>query len=251
MPKKSVLFILLLLSLWTSACGSNTPTAPQTSATTVFTSTPDPCSAQNIPVEIEKVQKTMREFDDYATLASNTPQDQVIQILPDMQEIARRAEELPVPACLENLKKLQTSYMQEVVAMLMIFMTAADQARIDQISAGIAHARDTHLQYDVERARLLGVTLMPTPTLAEENLDSIFKITNISTGIINLYTDPDLNAPNAGMLRPQASLPAYGRTVDGRWLQVQAPDNPEQRVWVYASLVQISIPFDLIPVVAR
>ena len=155
MTHKIALPILLLLCLVTAACGSNAPAA---------TPTADLCSAENLPAEVNKVQMLMRNFDDYALLASNTPQGQLIQILPDMQRITRSAEDLPVPACLQALKDLQVTHMKAVVTTLMAFMRTTDAAGLEQVNAGISEARDLRMKYDVEAARLLGVTLTPSPT---------------------------------------------------------------------------------------
>lgn len=156
MTRKILLPVFLLLALWMSACGADP--APALTAQAA-----DPCSAQNLTESVKKIHNLTREFDKYATLASNTPQEQIIHILPDMQRIQTWMEDQSAPACLQTLKNLQLEHVRAVNATLVIFMNAKDQAALDQVSAGIAYARELHLQYDIERARLLGITLTPAP----------------------------------------------------------------------------------------
>jgi hypothetical protein len=156
MTRKILLPTLLLLALWLSACGEN-------SAPALTAQAADPCSAQNLPESVKKIHNLTREFDKYSTLASNTPQTQIVQVLPDMQRIETWMEDQAAPPCLQHLKDLQIQHVKTVNATLMIFMNAADQTALDQVNAGIAYARDLHLQYDVERARVLGITLTPAP----------------------------------------------------------------------------------------
>jgi len=159
----ALLFVFLF-----PACAEKTPmptaVEPAASATPVPpTATLDPCSEAAMPDEITKVNDLMREFDDYSRLASSTPQEQLVQVIPSLQEVRRRAESQEVPQCLANLKGLQISHMNTVIEILMIFMT---NAQGEQLNQGIAQARDLHMKYDIEMARLLGVTLVPQPTVA-------------------------------------------------------------------------------------
>ncbi|MFN8411153.1 MAG: hypothetical protein U0Z26_02070 [Anaerolineales bacterium] len=160
--KRSFFSILLIFPLFLAACLVQPPSEVATE-TPAPTSTPDLCSSENLPGEVAKVNKIMREFDDYSSLASNTPQAQLVTIIPELQRLLRDSEDQVVPPCLQNLVKLQQAHMSVVVQTLMLFMTSTDP---NVINPGIAQARDLHNQYDVELARLLGVTLAPTPTLA-------------------------------------------------------------------------------------
>lgn len=146
MFKNTVLPALLFFSLLLAACGEQAA------------STPDACLAENLPTEVDKVNKLMREFDDYSLLASSTPQAQLIQIIPELQRILRDAEDQTVPSCLNNLKQLQLDHMRIVVQTLIAFMSTTDDNGVELINTGIAQARDLHEQYDMERGRLLGVT---------------------------------------------------------------------------------------------
>jgi hypothetical protein len=66
-----------------------------------------------------------------------------------------------VPACLQDLKQLQLQHMEVVIQILLTFM---GETNADFVNQGIMQARDLRLQYDIEMARLLGVTLQPQPT---------------------------------------------------------------------------------------
>jgi hypothetical protein len=157
MRAKTIL-IFLCFAYFVTACGG----APSGSEPTEPTVTPDPCAPENLQAEVIKVNKLMREFDDYAELASNTVQGQLIQVIPEMQRILRDAEDQPAPACLVELKRLQIAHMNVVVQTLMAFMGNADA---QQVSAGIGQAQQLHNEYDVEMARLLGVTLVAPSTV--------------------------------------------------------------------------------------
>jgi hypothetical protein len=157
---------LLLLSLLTACAGKpSTPTVVELAAsatpTVVATATLDPCSEAALPGEVTKINDLMREFDDYSRLASSTPQEQLVQVIPSLQEVRRRAESQEVPQCLVNLKNLQLAHMNTVIEILMVFM---GNAQAEGVNPGIAQARDLHMKYDIEIARLLGVTLVPPPT---------------------------------------------------------------------------------------
>ena len=62
-----------------------------------------------------------------------------------------------------DLKKLQLAHMNVVIQVLMGFMNTTDAAGVEQINAAIAQARTLHGQYDIEMARLLGITLAAPP----------------------------------------------------------------------------------------
>ena len=261
MSKKNILMLVLIFSLFLAACSGEATPAPNAATATVveFTSTPDLCVGENLSAEIGKLNKLTREFDDYSALASNTPQSQLIQIIPDLQRVLRDAEDQTVPACLNDLKKLQLAHMSVVVQTLMGFLNTTDAAGADQINAGIAQARKLHGQYDVEMARLLGITLAvppsPTPGAATPEVNvpptstPVITVTNLGAGAVNLRSAPDLNAPEAGLLGAQVSTIALGKTADDQWIQVQVPDKPDQVAWVFAQLVQISVPISSVPVI--
>ena len=259
--------ILMLIVMMTSACsdlGEKTIPAPiltggQTTAPE-HTSTPDPCSAENLPGEVSNVHKLTREFDDYSTLASNTPQSQLVTIIPELQRVLRDAEDQRVPACLLDLKKFQLLHMNLVVQTLLAFVSSSNP---EGVNAGITKAREAHTQYDIELARLLGLTIVvPTDSVSGQpqatedpnaettpSFGSSPFVTNPGPSGVYLRVAPDLNAQEAGALQLNSSAPALGRTEDNIWIQIEIPNQPGQTAWVYASLVQVSVPIDQLPVV--
>jgi len=250
--KQFIFALLLAFSLLIAACG-RTP-APEITQTPAATSTPDLCSSENLPGAAAKVNKLMREFDDYSSLASNTPQSQLVVIIPEMQRILREAEDQTLPACMQNLKGMQLAHMQIVIQTLMAFMSSSD---VNLVNAGISQARELHGQYDIELARLLGITLVPRPTQApagatpqsNELPPSAALVTNPGPNSVNLRSAPGLDAPEAAVLAASASTVALGRSADDQWIMVEIPGQPGQAAWLYSTLVQLSVPIAQLPIV--
>jgi hypothetical protein len=264
MKNKTLIISALLIIFLMSACGAKTtaptaaPAAPAVPVAAVSpTSATDLCSKEKLPDEVSKVNDLMREFDDYSRLASSTPQDKLVQIIPTMQEVRRRAEVQKVPDCLRDLKVLQINHMNTVIEILMVFMANAQSADVNQ---GIAQARDLHMKYDVEIARLLGLTLVAPPTgdavapiVPNVTVDpnatvppaSLTKpaglsILNPGPNEVTLLSAPDATAGGVATLPAGSITPAFGRTADGLWFQVEVPGQPGQKAWVSTSAVQIS-----------
>jgi hypothetical protein len=242
---------LLVLVFFTAACGGNETQTPVETSIPAATQTPNPCIEPNVSAEVDKVHKHMREFDDYSALASNTPQAQLVMVVPELQRVLREAEDQAVPACLNDLKRLQVSHMRTVVQTLLAFIGSTDAA---VINSGIAQARDLHTQYDIERASLLGITLTvstaaPTSPPLQPSVTPTPMVTNSGTNELNLRNAPDFNAPAISVLPVAAATVALGRTADSQWILVQAPDQPNKSVWVYATVVQLSAPIESLPVV--
>jgi hypothetical protein len=261
MNRKYFPFILVFLILLTACSPAATVESGAETPLPALSSTPDLCSTEKLPEEVAKVNKLMREFDDYSSLASNTPQGQLINIIPDMQRILRDTEDLQVPVCLQTLKNLGMAHMDLVIQILMAFLNSSNaQADTEAINAGIAQARDLHTKYDVEVARLLGITLVAPPTVPagttpEANVipptavTAIAYVSNPGPSGVNLRSSPGLNAPEAGMLNVQTSTAAIGKSADAQWIKVEVPGQPGQTAWVFATLVQLSIPIEQLPVI--
>jgi hypothetical protein len=264
---KKRLFLLFTLSLIAtfiiSACGSSEPRptrTPKPTKTTqatkpavpLATATPDPCAPENIPAEVEKVHKLMREFDDASLLASNTPIDQLNPSIADLQRIRRDAEDQSVPSCLTTLKQYQLAHMNTVInTMLFMLSYQGSDDETETLNQGIALARQQHDQYVLELANVLGLTVVAAPTAAptqgtpvagETPVPAPLLIINPGPTAVNLRNQPDLNADNIGILDIGASAVVLGRTADALWYQVEFPGQAGQIAWVYASLVQLSDP---------
>lgn len=249
------LFFVLFIFTILVACGNAESISTQTPSASIQEIIPtiDLCVEPALSEEIAKVNKLMREFDDYSTLASNTPQAQLVVVIPELQRVLREAQDQSVPSCLENLKTLQVQHMQIVVQTLLAFM--GNSVNTELVNTGISQARDLHLQYDVEMARLLGITLqaptIPPPTDASVPTPTITPITLTNPGPneINLWSAPDFNAPVTGAMPAQVTVIALGRTADNLWIQVEIPNQPAVTAWVIASVAQLSVPIDQLPIV--
>lgn len=248
-------FFLLCIFIFLVACGNtqNTSTPTPSTSTPEITPTLDLCIEPNLSAEVAKTNKLMREFDDYSTLASNTPQAQLVDVIPELQRVLREAQDQTVPACLENLKKLQLQHMQAVVQTLLAFM--GNSANTELVNAGITQARQLRLQYDIELARLLGITLQapasPNPTTDSVTATSIPPVilTNPGPNELNLWSTPDFNAPVIGVMPVQATAIALGRTADNQWIKVEIQNQTGTiTAWVIASVAQLSIAIDQLPI---
>jgi hypothetical protein len=174
--KRTNVLLFLFAAAMLAACG-NAPSSTSTVAITTpdiqyivitatpppITSTPDPCAAENIQAEVQKIHAFMREFDDASTLAASRPREELAASIADLQRIRRNAEDQITPPCLVTLKTYQISHMNAVINTLVAFMGGADQATVDQ---GISLARQEHDQYTLELARVLGIPVeqVSTPT---------------------------------------------------------------------------------------
>jgi hypothetical protein len=211
--------------------------------------TPDLCSEANLPDEVTKINDLMREFDDYSGLASSTQQNQLVQVIPPLQEVRRRALSQEAPECLINLKSLQIDHMNTVIGTLLVFMS---DAQGENVTNGIAQASELHNQYDQEIGRLLGLTVIApvrlatgtpvanvTPISADQ--PSWFFVSNPGPDGATLRETPDLDADGVATLEAGLITAAFGQTPDGLWFQIEIPGQPGQKVWVLASLVQIVV----------
>lgn len=245
--------LILCIFIFLSACGEASTTSTAETSTPEVTSTPDPCIESNLPNEVAKLDRLMREFEDYSLLASNTPHPQLVVVIPDLQRVLRESEEQTVPACLTNLKLFQTQHMHAVVQTLLAFMSNSVDANL--VSASITKAREFHMQYDVEKARLLGFTFQaPTPatpssSVTQTSPSSAITITNAGQDEINIWEFPSYNSPVIGVLPIQGKLVALGKSEDNQWIQVEIPNQAGKTAWVIASIVQLSVPLEQLPTV--
>ena len=163
--QRSLLGLLFTLGLFltAAACETSVPASFVSTLTPAGSPTPDPCTPTIIPATVGPLNDLMRQFDDYAALASSVVQSQLVQVIPPMQAIRRGAEDLVVPACLADLKRFELSYMDTTLQTLLLFQKPNPNAAV--LATGIKQARDYHDQYILELARLHGVTIV-APTAA-------------------------------------------------------------------------------------
>ncbi len=229
----------------TAFIASSTPSVTVASLTPSSTATPDLCSISNLPNTIKPVNDLTRQFDDYSALARNTPQSQLVQVIPPLQAIRRASEDQGLPTCLQQLKSDQVSYMDTFIQTMLAFESNASP---DVLKAGMAQAQLYHDQYLIEMARLLGVTVVPSPTLilgtpnpgvtgTSASTPLPITITNPGTGSINLHSSPSLTSSVIGKLDVGAAATAIGKSADGDWLLIQIPKQTGKTAWLYTSLI--------------
>jgi hypothetical protein len=242
------LILVGLSILVLAACNAKPAAAPSATAS------PDPCGPQSIVAEATQVNDLMREFDDASQLASSVSRDQLVQVIPSLQEIRRRAQDQAVPSCLTDLKTLQLTHMNSVINTLLSFVSGANA---NQLVQGIQVARTQHESYNRELARLLGATYeapptSPAPALPDDTATATLQadtpapsattpaawVTNPGPGPVNVRSQPVSYGTVLGQLDAGLSMAAVGKTPDGKWIQVV--DAQGNTGWVYASVVQVT-----------
>jgi hypothetical protein len=156
--KQFILYFFPLFLLITSACGNQPITTQSEPLLTSTTATDDPCSSENLPTTVQGLNDLMREFDDASQLASNTPAQQLPDVISNLQRIRRAAEDTQIPSCLGELKTHQLNHMNLMIQTLIDFVGGAGK---EQLNTGLENARKEHDLYSLEIVRLLGITLAP------------------------------------------------------------------------------------------
>ncbi|MFN8410890.1 MAG: hypothetical protein U0Z26_00745 [Anaerolineales bacterium] len=186
-----VIFTIIVIIVIVGSQIGFAPTTPKSSASSetpapAITATSDPCADANIAVSISDFEKLSREFEDIYNIAAITASNQLTPLTTDLQRVRREAEDYSAPSCLSTLKGLQINYMNAYIEALMTLIAALqvkvdplpnmtqaqyDQAMNDALSPYysrasqlVTEAAALQNKYVIEKARLLGVTLAPTPT---------------------------------------------------------------------------------------
>lgn len=249
MKKNTLLLFFIVALLFLSACGKSIPSVNATPLPSI-TPTPDPCATNNLSASIKPVNDLTRQFDDYASLASNTPQSQLVQVIPPMQAIRRSAEDQVVPSCLVQMKKYQLAYMDTFLQTLLAFESNANSSILN---GGAVQAKLYHDQYTLEVARLLGITVVVPPTniapVTTPNAHQTPSATPSSVAItvsnpgpnpINLHVSASLTSQTIGTFNVGSLATAIAKSSAGDWVLIQIPNQPGKTAWVYASLVKFS-----------
>lgn len=240
--KTALMTVICLLVLITSACDNQVTFTPTPLPTTL----PDLCSAAFLPIEVDKVHKIMREFDDASLLGTNTPRDQLPPIISDMQRIRREAEDHIVPPCLATLKSLQLAHLNTVISTLVAFLGGADQAVLTQ---GAELARLQHNEYALEYARLLGLTVIVPPAVTPEIQETVSPLSptpivqsalNPGPQDVNLYSEPSVDSTVVAVLFVNETARVVAQSPDGQWIQVEVPGQNAQLAWVQGASITIS-----------
>ena len=103
----------------------NTVAAGTAAAAGPASPTPDPCLPQNLPSSVIVVNNYMRQFDNYAALASTVAQSELAKVIPAMQAIQKAAEAQSIPTCLTNLKHYELLYMDTAIQTLLAFQSGS------------------------------------------------------------------------------------------------------------------------------
>jgi hypothetical protein len=129
--------------------------------------------------------------------------------------------------------------MNAVIETLMVFMS---NPKSENIGQGITQARELHLKYDTEIARLLGLTLVPSTPAVGVPSTSIPQLSVVNSGskAATLRVAPEAKAGGVATLDAGATAVALGQTADGKWIKVEIPGQAGQSAWVEAALVQVS-----------
>jgi hypothetical protein len=155
---------------------TETQTAPPTST---ITPTPDHCATENLQATLLPFDQISREFSDTFVLAQNTPAAQLSPMISELQKIRRRAQDYFVPPCLSALKKYQINFMNTAIDVSLLLYSSfpgepndsLTQEQVDTIVAQVnqlmIELSDHGQQYAIEMARLLGVTVTPSPPTLE------------------------------------------------------------------------------------
>ena len=166
-----LIFSMVFGSLGVPGAAKPTPTDIGPTITPLPTSTPDPCSLENIAKEVARVNALTREFEDTALLLTSTLlRDTSVQLVQDLQRIKRVAEDQVVPSCLTDLKAYQVAHMNArievfgtALAFLNVYGPNGDQKALNKLlEPSYAKAEMSARQYENEYARVLG---LPIPTL--------------------------------------------------------------------------------------
>jgi len=253
MKKVIILWMAICVFLFLSSCSGPVPVPIVTSTATV-TATPDLCSPSNLQNTVKPVNDLTRQFDDYAALASNTPQSQLVQVIPSLQTIRRAAEDQGVPTCLKQLKIYQISYMDTFIQTMLALDSMTSSVNADVLKSGLAQAQQYHNLYTLELARLLGITIVAPPTTTpgvHSTLSagatsttpapsSAITVNNPGPNPINLHVSASLTSQTLGTFSVGASATAIAQSTAGDWIQIQIPGQAGKTAWVYTTLIKFS-----------
>ena len=257
-------FAILILALLLSACGSPEETEQPDvtlpsfgTQVTVNTLAPSPtvdiCSPDNMAETLQPFLLMMQRFDDAAALVSNTPADQLVQPIADLQAVRRDAQAMEIPVCLGDLQQVQIVYMNQVIDVALAFLNG--NATNEQINAGLNATRQLRQLYDTELARLLGITPEPTPTVVSTPVEGAASPEAVSTASdfpqilvtspdgVNVRTGPGGSFPFTAILDQGSTATALGRSEDSQWILIEAAELGGQG-WVFAALVELNVSID-------
>jgi len=250
---KKTIILFAICAIFISSCSllsgvGSEPTPVPPTPTAAPTATPDPCAAENLLDEVEKVQEIVNAFQDVAYVANFTPQTELVIPILQLQEIRRDLQKLEVPECEESIKNASINYMNATINYLAFFMGGESQENVD---AGIQNSQVLWQVVLSEFSNLLG-----SAGLIEEEVpdissavpsatDSGIFITNDGFNGINVRALPDLEGEILTSLEPGMQAIGIARNEAGDWVQI----NLDGVIgWVFAETVTATEPIEDLPV---
>ncbi|MBX3047722.1 MAG: SH3 domain-containing protein [Anaerolineales bacterium] len=220
------------------------------------------CGPGNLPAAYWRLDSSLREFDDVRQLAINVPRVEISNQIREMQSIRRGVEELVVPSCLGELKRLETVYMDRVIDILLGFVGGAESSLVLQ---GLEGTSEMRAQVEEEMILLRGSTLTPSPTSFE--LSQVIPVTGTKatsvavatetpliiyahvshSGGVNLRQGPGVNYTFWTILQPGVEVLVLGASQDHEWLLVQTLDVEPEIGWVFLPLMSLPVEVQTLP----
>jgi len=224
---KKTIILISITAMFFSSCsliGNSTSGDPtQITPTPMPTATPDPCAAENLLGEVEKVQDLVNEFQDIAYVANFTQQTELIVPIMEMQAVRRDLQKLEVPVCEEAIKTASLNYMNSTINYLAFFMGGETKENVD---AGIQNSQVLWQTVLGEFNKLLtsaGLVSDELPDVgitAPSTTEGSVIVGNESTQRVNVRSQPDLDADIISHLEPGMQAIGLSRNEPGDWLLI-------------------------------
>jgi hypothetical protein len=248
---KKAITVLFLAGLLTASCSMVPINSPKTTDTPIptVTPTPDPCSPENVLLDIDNVQSLVYEFQDIAYIANFTSQVQLIDPILKLQEVRRNTQQLDLPACESDFHNATIDYMNAVIDYLAIFMAGGDTT---SVQSGISNSdllwQIVLFEYS-KLGKATGIEAESLPELGQTILSieeqSSIQVTNGTDQSVNVRENPDLDASIVAKLEPGFTAEGIARTETSDWIQITLGDVTG---WVSTDVVSLNAPIDEIPI---
>ena len=248
---KKAITVLFLAGLLTASCSIGSLNSPEITDTPIptVTPTPNPCSPENVLLDIDDIQSMIFEFQDIAYIANFTSQVQLIDPILKLQEVRRETQQLDLPTCESSLQNAIIDYMNAVIDYLAIFMAGGDTA---SVQSGISNSdllwQIVLFEYN-KLGKAIGIEAESLPELGQPILSieekSSIQVTNGTDQSVNVRENPNLDAPIAAKLEPGFTAEGISRTETSDWIQITLEDITG---WVSADVVSLNVPIDEIPI---
>ena len=253
---KKTIILIFIAAMIISSCSlaekympANPDTIPSVIPPTPMpTATPDPCDAENLLEEVEKVQNLVNEFQDTAYVANFAPQAELIFPIMEMQAVRRDLLKLDVPDCEEAIKIASLNYMDSTINYLILFMGGETEENVD------ASIQNRQILWQVvlgefnkllTSAGLVSEELPESGAIIPPTSDSSAIVGNEGTQGVNVRSQPDLNADIVSQLAPGMQAIGLARNESGDWLLI----NLDGVIgWVFTEAVTTSAAIDELPI---